>query len=359
MKQNVQKRISSLMLVVVLLVSVLTGCSNNGETGSTPTPTTPATSKVEGEVNYPLTVTDQIGRTVTIEGPVDSIVSSYYISTAITIALGEEEQLKGIEMKADTRELYKLAAPKLLELPAVGSGKGINIEEIANIKPDVVILPKKLKDNVEQLEALKIPVIVVDPENLEDYMDCVTLLGKVFDQEERANELLTYYNEKIDEITRLTKDVSDKPKVYLGAGSSYLSTCTSKMYQNDLIDMAGGINVSSSLEDGYWAQVSAEHIMSWNPDYIFAVNYAEYSIDDIKKDSKLQTVNAVKNENIYLFPSEIEPWDYPTPSSVLGILWLTHVLHADLYTKEDYVKEAKEFYQRFFDIDVTEEQLGL
>lgn len=190
-------------------------------------------------------------------------------------------------------------------------------------------------------------------------MDCVTLLGQVFEQEERANELLTYYNEKIDEVTKLTKDVADKPKVYLGAGSSYLSTCTSNMYQNDLIDMAGGINVSSSLEDGYWAEVSAEHIMSWNPDYIFAVNYAEYSIDDIKADSKLQTVNAVKNDNIYLFPSEIEPWDYPTPSSVLGILWLTHVLHEDLYTKEDYVKEAKEFYQRFFDIDVTEEQLGL
>ena len=52
------------------------------------------------------------------------------------IALGCENKLTGIEMKGDTRPLYRMAAPQLLELPAVGSGKGINIEETAALDPD-------------------------------------------------------------------------------------------------------------------------------------------------------------------------------------------------------------------------------
>lgn len=361
LKKTLNKRKLSVVLAVLLLAtSVLAGCSSNKANGGNSSPSQDVVQEQSKEDSqYPITVTDQIGRTVTIEEPVDSIVSSYYISTAITIALGKEDNLTGIEMKADTRELYKLAAPQLLDLPAVGSGKGVNIEEIANIKPDVVIIPKKLQDSVEQLETLKIPVIVIDPETLDDYMECVTLLGNVFGEEERANQLLTYYIEKMDAVSEMTKDLESKPAVYLGAGSSYLSTCTSKMYQNDLIAMAGGTNVSAELEDGYWAEVSAEHLLSWNPEYIFAVSYAEYTLEDIKNDKALQTVDAVKEGNVFLFPSEIEPWDYPTPSSILGVLWLTHVLHEDLYTEEAYITEAKEFYRTFFDIDVTEAQLGL
>lgn len=203
-------------------------------------------TQAEGEI----TVTDQIGREVTLKTPVKKIVSSYYISTAIAIALGLEDNLVGIEMKADTRELYKKAAPELLELPAVGSGKGINIEETAHLEPDVVILPKKLKDSVGQFEKLDIPVLVVDPETLDNYRDCVILLGAVAGVSEKASELNAYYQLKMDEVAEMTRDLTEKPSVYLAAGSSYLSTCTSKMYQNDLIAMAGGTNVSQGLKMG-------------------------------------------------------------------------------------------------------------
>lgn len=313
------------------------------------------TAAAEGEI----TVTDQIGREVTLKAPAKKIVSSYYISTAIAIALGLQDDLVGIEMKADTRELYKKAAPELLELPAVGSGKGINVEETANLEPDVVILPKKLKDSVEQFEKLDIPVMVVDPETLDNYMDCVSLMGTIAGVSDKASELNDYYQLKMDEVEEMTRDLTDKPTVYLAAGSSYLSTCTSKMYQNDLIAMAGGTNVSQGLEDGYWAEVSPEQLLEWNPRYIFAVSYAEYNLTDITSDAKLSEVQAVKDENVKMFPSNIEPWDYPTPSSVLGILWLTHVLHPDLYSEEEYIQEAQDFYQNFFGIQVEASDLGL
>lgn len=347
-RKSVLQRALGIILTGTMVVSLMTGC-------------TAQPSEQQTQESAAITLTDQIGREVVLEEPADQIVSSYYISTAILVALGLEDNLVGIEKKADTRNLYKEAAPQLLDLPAIGSGKGINVEETAALEPDLVILPKKLQDSVASFEELGIPVLVVDPETLENYEDCVALLGQATGTEERSDSLISYYEEKMDEVENLTKDLTEeeKPAVYLAAGSDYLSTCTSKMYQNDLITMAGGRNVSSELTDGYWQNISAEQLLTWNPMYIFAVNYAEYALDDILKDEALSTVTAVQEGNVKTFPSNLEPWDYPTPSSVLGILWLTHELHPDLYTEEDYVKEAEGFYKEFFDIEVSKEDLGL
>lgn len=352
-------------------MSLLTGCSNQTSKNDSANNTSKETdnpdsgndaedSTSDENIKYPLTVTDQIGREVVIEKPAKKIVSSYYISTAITIALGKKENLVGIEMKADSRKLYQKAAPEIISLPAVGSGKGLNIEETANLDPDIVIIPQKLKESVEQLEQLNIPVIVIDPETLENYNACVWLLGNVYGCQDKAKELMAYYEKKINEAEEIVSSKIDSmPTVYLASGASYLRTCTSNMYQDKLIHMAGGINVSDGLEEGYWAEISKEQLLDWNPDYIFPVSYAEYTVDDILKDSDLAQVQAVIDKNVIMFPSSIEPWDYPTPSSVLGILWLTHILHPEIYTKDTYMTEAKTFYKTFFQIDVTEEELGL
>lgn len=363
------KKTAGLFLAAVLLIGSLAGCTTSDQKQTenlTETKTVSVTEKTdketereeEGKEQEQIVVTDQAGREVALEGPAEKIVSSYYISTALLIALGCEDALQGIEMKGETRGLYQLAAPGLLELPAVGSGKGINVEETAALSPDVVILPLRLQDSVRAFEELNIPVVVVNPETQEDFEGCVELLAKVTGTEERGQTLLDYCQNKMAEVTELTAGL-ERPTVYLASGSDYLSTCTSKMYQNDLIAMAGGKNVSESLEEGYWQTISPEQLLEWNPEYIFSVQDADYPLEDILQDEALAQVQAVKEGKVLAFPSEIEAWDYPTPSSVLGVLWLTYQLHPEVYTKEAYVEEAKAFYQTFFEISVTEEQLGL
>ena len=184
------------------------------------------------------------------------------------------------------------------------------------------------------------------------------LVVAVLENPNKKNSLFTV-EERMEHLRLVTKDIDNKTKVYISAGSEYLSTCTSKMYQDKLIQMAGGINVSSELTDGYWAKISAEQLNIWNPDKIFAVSYAEYTLDDIKNDPALSEITAVKENNVYSFPSKLEPWDYPTPSSILGVLYLTHMLYPDLISQEDYAKEAQNFYKEFFNIEVSNEELGL
>lgn len=351
------KKATSFILSLSMMGAVLVGCSAKGAGEKELSEI--VTQEIDQQESRSIVVTDQLGRTVEIPRGVDRIVSSYYITSSLLIALGAEDKVVGIEMKADTREIYKKAAPEFLELPAVGSGKTFNVEEALALDPDLVIIPYRLKEFIPQLEALNIPVLAVEPESMEDFLECVELIGIAIGEEEKAEKLSSYYTDKMDEIKSLTGNVEERPAVYMSGGSSALTTATSNMYQHDLIEMAGGTNVAAGLEEGYWANVSVEELLLWNPKVIYNVGYASYGKEAFTEDAKLAGISAVQNNQIYTFPSILEPWDYPTPSSVLGILWLVNNLHPELYSIEKYTEEAQDFYQTFFDIEVTAEDMGL
>lgn len=337
------KKIISLFIIGILMSTFVVGCGS---------------SNVESKDNK-VTVVDQLGREVELDGTPEKIVSSYYISTSLLINLGVQDKLVGIEAKAKTREMYKKVAKELIDLPAVGTSKEINVEECANLNPDLVIIPTRLKEFIPKFEKLKIPVIAIEPETLDQFKETVKLIGKAVGKEEKANKLVNYYDDTISKVKELNKNLTEKQNVYLAGSDSVLKTCTSKMYQNYMFEVCGGENVTKELTDGYWTTVSVEELVKKNPDVIYMVGYASYSKDDILKDERLKGVNAINNNKVYVFPSTLEAWDYPTPSSMLGILWLENNLHPDLYSKEDYIKDAKEFYKEFYDIEVSEEELGL
>ena len=106
----------------------------------------------ETAVTYPLTVTDQLGREVTIETEPKTLASGYYISTSLLIALGVQDELVGVEAKADQRTIYSLSAPELQSLPSIGTAKEFDLEGCAALTPDLVIVPAKLKDSIPQME---------------------------------------------------------------------------------------------------------------------------------------------------------------------------------------------------------------
>ena len=51
----------------------------------------------------------------------------------------------GLEKKADTRPIYQMAAPELLEKPQVGTMKELDVEATAALEPELVIMPQALK----------------------------------------------------------------------------------------------------------------------------------------------------------------------------------------------------------------------
>jgi iron complex transport system substrate-binding protein len=305
-----------------------------------------------------ITVTDQAGRKVTVDGPVNKIVSGYYISSSACIALGLTDRLAGIEARAGSRPIYAMAAPRLLSLPNVGTAREFNLEGCIALEPDLVILPKRMRDGADTLAELGIPVILVSPENNKDLAGMITLIGEATGTGDKAAELVSYYDGELAKVAGLTEGISEKPSVYMAGNSSYLSTAPKDMYQAFLIDAAGGVNAAQGIDGDNWTGVSYEQVIAMNPDVVVIPAEAGYTREDILEDAQLADVAAVKDGRVYQMPRDFEAWDSPVPSCMLGIRWMLSALHGDVYPLKNLREDAAFFYKKFYGIDIDADLIG-
>ena len=304
-------------------------------------------------VEYPITVTDQAGREVTIAQEPQKLVSGYYISTSALIALGLQDKLVGIEAKADKRPIYSLSAPELIDLPNVGTAKEFDLEGCTALEPDLVILPMKLKDAAATLEELGINVLLVNPEDQPQLEDMISLIAEATNTQAQAEKQLKFMDDQETMLTEKLAD-ADTPSVYLAGNSAMLSTAGDAMYQADMIRLAGGVNAASEIADTYWAEISYEQLLAWNPDYIILTSDAEYTVEDVLADENLADCTAVKNGNVYQIPSKAEAWDSPVPSGILGAVWLANVLHPDVISETDCNALYDNYYETFYGFRYSE-----
>lgn len=372
------KKIISFVLTAVMSAMVMAGCSGQTNTSGqsqsassvassvSQSETASSASQTNVQTQYPITLTDQVGNEVVIEHQPERIVSGYYISSSACLALGLKDHLVAVEEKIQQRPIYQYAAADIMDsLGNVGSAKAFDLETCLNSDPDLVILPKKAKDYAQTLAEMGIPTLVVNPENQDQLVEMITLLGQATNENEKADELIAAYEKIENKVTELTANLSDeeKPVVYMCGTDSYLSTSPKDMYQASLIRLAGGKNAGDIFEGDSRVEVSYEQLLQMNPDVMIiptnnmANGQPDYTAAEILADSNLAEVTAVKNGAVYNMPTGYEAWDSPVPSSVLGMLWMVVTLHPDLYSMDEFANDAAEFYKTFYNIEIDKTQL--
>jgi iron complex transport system substrate-binding protein len=199
-----------------------------------------------------------------------------------------------------------------------------------------------------------LPVLGVIAEDLEELKTSMIILGKRIGRERAALEFAEYYDSAIQEVKAKTSRIKkeERPVVYLAGPMGILSTCSRDMYQTHLIELCGGTNASAELT-GFatrhgWTEVSAEQLISWNPHIILSVQYGGPPREKVLNDPRWQRIDAIKQKKVIMFPSALNPWDYPSPQAILGIKWLAKTLHPELFGEIDMRKEADDFYRRFY-----------
>ena len=376
MKTTFKKKLS--IILICTMLAVLTACGTDSATttqSTTESTTTASVSETASSENtsedvsseelsseessteadaeqtvYPITVTDQAGREVTIEKEPSSIVSGYYISSSLLIALGLKDKVVGIEAKADKRPIYKLAAPEMTELPNVGTAKEFNLEACAALSPDLVILPMKLKDAAQSLTDLGITVLLVNPESQDLLTEMINTIATATNTNSEAAKLLAYIDSQKAILTSALSGVEPE-SVYLAGNSSFLSTAGPSMYQSSIIELAGGKNAADSITDTYWAEISYEQLLAWDPSYIIIASDAEYTVDDVMNDPNLAECTAVKNSHVYAIPGDVEALDSPVPAGILASVWLAGILHPDQVPTDTYTTEMTNYYETFYGIN--------
>jgi len=213
-----------------------------------------------------VTLTDDVGRTVSIAKRPMRIVSLAPSITEILFALGLGDRVVGVTS-------YCNYPPEVLEREAegkitvVGGFTNPSLEKIADLNPDLVfghnLLPPEF---IHNLERINITVVVISTANsIDGIFDDIRLIGRACWEEESASKLITDLQEK---ISRLEAAVEGAEKVEAAhiCWMEPIFIAGARTYVNDLIERAGGINVFSNKTG--WATISKEELVKADPAHI-------------------------------------------------------------------------------------------
>ncbi len=311
-----------------------------------------------------ITVTDVVGRVVTLDRPASKVLGTHNPSLNTAIVLGGgDKYIIGFGNKEMADKLYDYVMDDYEGIVQIGTGRNVNYETVLSLGTNnVAILPERFVDQAEQFENIGVKAVVALPnaESFDTIKQSLTIVGKVLGENERAGQINRFIDNSISEIKTLAQKAKTQPKVlFLGSSSPY-SVASSSMIQSDIIEMAGGVNAARGLNvKGAFADVNIEQIIAWNPDVIWIPSYANYTVESLLKDPKWSSIKAIKNKAVYVFPSELEPWDYPTASACLGLRWALYNLHPELYSRTSLIRDANAFYNLVYGKTFTAEQMGI
>lgn len=187
------------------------------------------------------TVTDDTGRQVELDLPVQRAVIFNRYAVEFARAIGAIEQVVGTDASTYRDPPYW---PQFGPDDVVGEGQSApNYEAIVAKSPDVVILPRNgaWEEAITQLEPFGIPVLVITAWDAEKHEENVTLMGEIFGRPEGAEALNAYYTEYRDLLAERLEGVAPVP-VYLEE-TRPLVTVTPGSGWHDMIAQGGGSNV--------------------------------------------------------------------------------------------------------------------
>lgn len=246
---NTQKKIAAVLIVFVLLgVGLFTYSYLPHRSGA-------------------IRVTDSLGDNLTFNHTLTRIVSVDPSATATLYALGAYNDLVG----GNSFDSY----PPNATLPNVGDSYGVNLEEILNLSPQVVLLyGASVPTYAATLKESGIPVIVDNPENIQQIEQFTTMLGILTGKQRNAALINKWMNESLSSIAAATAKIN-------GSGYSafyYLSpggwTAGKDTFISSIMQYAHLTNIANG--SGYY-EMPGELIAQDNPQVILLDQYVNYS----------------------------------------------------------------------------------
>ena len=310
-------------IAFLLAVVIIAGC-----VGQSPT-----TTQLEGNSTlkeeqtntyverYPLTVKDFAGREVRIESEPMHIISLAPSITETLYFIGALDKVVGITK-------WDNYPNNVQEGRTIVGDMEPNIEIIASLKPDLIIGLKYHFKYIDQLKKIA-PVIIVEPQSVEEIYEAVELLGNVTNKEDQAQKAIIEMEEKINSIQEKVKN-KEKPRVLYIVWWDPLITTGNGTFIGELITLGGGENIFADTQG--WPQVSVEEVIGRNPEIIILPPSAGITANELC-DSPLANTDAVKNGRVYTLSSD-DIVARQSPRVVEGLEEIARFLHPDAFNIE-------------------------
>lgn len=301
----------SVILILSLAAFLLQGCGNSTKT-------------VSGS-GFPLQITDDLGRTVTIKEAPQRIVSLAPAMTEILFALGLGDKVVGVTN-------YCNYPAEAATKPKVGGFSTPNAELVVTARPDLVLATKINENFIPQLEGAGLTVVVIESLDMAQVLEDIKLIGKFTGAVDAANNLTADMQRRIDIITAKVSGLPDeqKPAVYFEIWPDPLTTGGAKSFVNSLITMAGGKNIAGDVEQD-WVNLSPEMVLARDPQVAVLCHHGSslQTVEEFKSRKGWEQVSAIRNDRIGLVVDE-NTVVRPGPRMVEGFEFMAKLFHPDL-----------------------------
>ena len=362
------RQLLALFICLVMSVSLLTGYSETK--AATEEPTQSAEQDATQETAETREITDMAGRKVTVPTAenIESVFSAGPVA-AIFLYMVAPDKLLGWNYELNDVE-KSIILDKYQDLPNFGMGDAVNYEAVIAANPTIAINSGKINDAMVSdcdalSESLGIPVVAVDNE-LNNSAEAFRFMGELLGVEDHAEELAQYAEQVFTDINALS-DIPEEKKVsvYFGNGEDSLETAPRGSQHAQILDAINAVNVADlELGDGSCVQISAEQLLAWDPDVIVvngepkADKSGSSAAEDILSNPDYASLKAVQDQKVYGTPNAPFSWvDRPAgPNRLIGMRWFSALIYPE-YIKCDINEEIHKFFDLFYHVDLSDEQL--
>jgi iron complex transport system substrate-binding protein len=242
-------------------------------------------------------VKDDIGRDVSFDKKPERIISLAPNLTEILFSIGCGNKIVGVTS-------YCNYPPEARSIQKVADLLSVNYEALAAANPDVVFVTVEgnPKESFDKITGMGLKVFVSNPRNLKGIIKTMNDFGKITGNENNAAKETNRIISKIDSLKKKI-DPNRKPKALLLVSIAPLMSVGQNTYLNEILNLAGYINISSTTVSNY-PVLNREEVLTKNPDYIFVPSdltnnplevlkaYPEWKILDAAKKNNIKLINA-------------------------------------------------------------------
>jgi len=187
---------------------------------------------------------------------------------------------------------------------------------------------------VNTLRGMGYKVLVLDPDNIDDILKDIVLVGRATDRNIEAAILVNNLRHRIDAVVSKVAGATSTPKVYYEVWYDPLWSVGSESWEHELIEKTGGINIFADQSLKYF-ETSSEAIIERNPDImIFPLGHGGGSpfwgsFDQVKARPGWDAISAVQNDRLYTIDADII--NRPSPRIVDALETLAEIIHPELF----------------------------
>ncbi len=310
--------------------------------------------------------TDSLGREFDLPENLDRIVPSGNLSQLILYSVAPERIVGWSSALSENASRYFVQ--DVVNLPVFGTFYGkkanLNKEALMSADPDVVIDMGEIKGTREEMAKelddlqndLLIPVIFIEA-YLDNTPDVYRTLGQLLGKEEKCEALAVYAEEALAMASDARGKITDPVTVYYSSSSDGLEAIAEGNFHGEVIEKVGAKNVVPSSFGSSSNKISMEQLYIWDPDVILLTSEEAYK--SATTSGVWKSLSAVKNDRVYLIPSEPYPYidNPPATNRIIGIYWLGNLLYPELYPV-DIIEKTTEFYSLYYNYELSPSEAG-